>query len=134
MGAPRGLHSQGRNRGGQMASNDYRPLLRSNLSEGREPPQDGNLSDPLEDGRELAHPSELALISKSMSLTERVPPEWAVLLLGCALGLATGASVVLFNLAVINRASFGISHVAEWRFIPHLPCIETITPQVVMQL
>ena len=31
---------------------------------------------------------------------ERVPPEWAVLLLGCALGLATGASVVLFNLAV----------------------------------
>ena len=105
MGAPRGLHSQGRNRGGQMASNDYRPLLRSNLSEEREPPQDANLSDPLEDGRELAHPSELALVSKSMSLTERVPPEWAVLLLGCALGLATGASVVLFNLAVINWAS-----------------------------
>ena len=100
----RGLHSQSRNRLPQMASSDYRPLLRSTLSEEREPLQDGNLSDSLEDGRELAHPSEMALTSKSMSLTERVPPEWAVLLLGCALGLATGASVVLFNLAVINRA------------------------------
>ena len=104
MDTARGLHSQSRNRVPQMASNDYRPLLRSTLSEEREPLQDGNLSDSLEDGRELAHPSEMALTSKSMSFTERVPPEWAVLLLGCALGLATGASVVLFNLAVINRA------------------------------
>ena len=31
---------------------------------------------------------------------DRAPPEWAVLVLGCTIGLCSGASVVLFNLTV----------------------------------
>lgn len=85
-----------------MASSDYRPLLRNGAG------SDGDLSDveaPEERKERERDPgtpnaSALALTPKNMSLSERVPPEWAVLLLGCALGLATGASVVLFNFTV----------------------------------
>lgn len=38
--------------------------------------------------------------SLAMQVSERVPPEWVLLLLGCLLGLASGISVVLFNKGV----------------------------------
>lgn len=38
--------------------------------------------------------------SLAMQVSERVPPEWVLLLLGCLLGLSSGISVVLFNKGV----------------------------------
>lgn len=75
-----------------MQSTDYKPLLHESDSE------DVDLDlDSLENG-ESGSPQSTQ--SKALSITERVPPEWALLLLGCAVGLATGGSVVLFNLTV----------------------------------
>lgn len=107
------------------SGSDYRPLLRNGIaaerdlpkSAAQQPQASGQIED-LEtifvDRRDAAAGSALVPASSSQGLdgtspapllsprgfSERVPPEWAVLLLGCALGLATGASVVLFNLAV----------------------------------
>ncbi|CAI7793116.1 unnamed protein product [Closterium sp. NIES-53] len=89
-----------------MSANDYRPLLRNGAggNNGVSPLAGGDVelaSDKIESAVMVSPASPTALLSpRSMNFSERVPPEWAVLLLGCALGLATGASVVLFNLAV----------------------------------
>eukprot|EP00850_Spirogloea_muscicola_P016253 SM000131S26683 [mRNA] locus=s131:76846:80771:+ [translate_table: standard] len=48
----------------------------------------------------LVSTSQAPALTRQVSIGERLPPEWALLLLGCALGLATGMSVVLFNLTV----------------------------------
>eukprot|EP00897_Mesotaenium_endlicherianum_P006455 jgi/Mesen1/5838/ME000297S05026 len=83
-----------------MAATEYRPLLRG----GGGPPSDSEHSDieTQEDSATSGLPSTAngPAFGRVMSFTENVTPEWAVLLLGCALGLATGASVVLFNLSV----------------------------------
>lgn len=39
-------------------------------------------------------------LRKPNSIAERMPPEWAILLLGCVLGLSSGISVVVFNKGV----------------------------------
>ncbi|GJP32874.1 hypothetical protein CLOM_g17467 [Closterium sp. NIES-68] len=87
-----------------MSANDYRPLLRNGAGGNGDSPlaAGGDVelaADKIDAGVMISPASPTALVSPR-SFSERVPPEWAVLLLGCALGLATGASVVLFNLAV----------------------------------
>ena len=85
----------------KMHSSDYKPLLlRDSDSEDLEQQEDVHDPDSPSSPR-----------SKSLYITERVPPEWALLLLGCAVGLATGGSVVIFNLAVRDNLVF-LGHAA----------------------
>lgn len=49
---------------------------------------------------QLNRPSLQRRNSLAMQVSERVPPEWVLLLLGCLLGLSSGISVVLFNKGV----------------------------------
>ncbi|KAL3684926.1 hypothetical protein R1sor_002948 [Riccia sorocarpa] len=51
--------------------------------------------------------------SFAAQMGERVPPEWALLLLGCFLGLASGLSVVTFNRGV------HLIHDLAWAGTPH---------------
>ncbi|KAL2653122.1 hypothetical protein R1flu_021250 [Riccia fluitans] len=51
--------------------------------------------------------------SLAAQMGERVPPEWALLLLGCFLGLASGLSVVTFNRGV------HLIHDLAWAGTPH---------------
>lgn len=56
---------------------------------------------------QLTRPSLQRRNSLAMQVSDRVPPEWVLLLLGCLLGLFSGISVVLFNKGVgVSAASY----------------------------
>lgn len=55
---------------------------------------------------QLNRPSLQRRNSLAMQVSERVPPEWVLLLLGCLLGLSSGISVVLFNKGVCLSVCF----------------------------
>ena len=60
--------------------------------------------------------------SLAMQVSERVPPEWVLLLLGCLLGLSTGISVVLFNKGVCLLQISNYCVFTKW-FSVHVYCI-----------
>lgn len=62
---------------------------------------------------QLNRPSLQRRNSLAMQVSERVPPEWVLLLLGCLLGLSSGISVVLFNKGV------HLIHELAWAGTPH---------------
>lgn len=62
---------------------------------------------------QLTRPSLQRRNSLAMQVSERVPPEWVLLLLGCLLGLSSGISVVLFNKGV------HLIHDLAWAGTPH---------------
>eukprot|EP00850_Spirogloea_muscicola_P021205 SM000240S08622 [mRNA] locus=s240:19332:23393:- [translate_table: standard] len=83
-----------------MAASDYRPLLRGGAPASEAEPFDMEGGDGGGTTVPLVSPSQAPALTRQVSIGERLPPEWALLLLGCALGLATGMSLVLFNLTV----------------------------------
>lgn len=83
---------------------DHRSLLRSGSSDSDSDveAQRRRIKEPRELERRKSVRKLSSLRRSSMSqvrekVTEKVPPEWALLLIGCLLGLTTGLLVVLFN-------------------------------------
>lgn len=104
----------------QQDGGDHRSLLRSasSGSDSDMEAQRGRFNEPRELDRRKSVRKFSSLRRPSMSqvrdrVTEKVPPEWALLLIGCLLGLTTGLLVVLFN------KGEHIIHDWAWAGTPH---------------
>jgi hypothetical protein len=61
----------------------------------------------------LNRPQSQSSPSIASQMSDRVPPEWVLLLVGCLLGLSSGISVVIFNKGVY------LIHDLAWAGTPH---------------
>ncbi|KAH7439203.1 hypothetical protein KP509_04G050000 [Ceratopteris richardii] len=105
----------------QQDHGDHRPLLRSGSSgsdsdleaQQRRLPKETRDLDRRRSFRKISLPRRSSITNVSNRVTEKVQPEWALILIGCLLGITTGLCVVAFN------RGEKIIHDWAWAGTPH---------------